>query len=85
MPDGSDKAMLSEDVGGIDMNNINVDRQGAGVDIHFDMEAIQPIIDMGIDGFTPVIINITPLNSVLPLLGLQPRREEEEFQVSSLE
>ena len=31
----------------------------------------------------PVIINIAPLPSVLPLLGLEPQRDEE-FEVSSL-
>jgi hypothetical protein len=33
---------------------------------------LQEIIDAGIDGFAPIIINITPLPSVLPLLGLDP-------------
>ncbi len=30
------------------------------------------IEEMNIEGFAPVIINISPLNSVLPLLGLDP-------------
>jgi hypothetical protein len=73
-----------EDVGGIDLNEIEVDRQGAGVDIQFDpIIKLQEIIDVGIDGFTPVIINLTPLPSVLPLLGLDPRKDEE-YEVSSL-
>ncbi len=75
----------SEDVGGIDMNRIEVDRQGVGVQIEFDPVEIQQIMDRGIDGFTPVIINIVPLPSVLPLLGLEPkRREDEEWALSSL-
>jgi len=41
------------------------------------------MIDMGITGFAPVIINITPLPSILPLLGLEPGKNEE-FEVSSL-
>jgi hypothetical protein len=65
------------------MNNINVDHQGAGVDIQFDPVAMQEIMDAGITGFAPVIINIVPLPSVLPLLGLAPQREED-FEVSSL-
>lgn len=66
------------DVGGIDFNAINVDWQGIGVvDIQFDPVEVQQIIDMGITGFTPVIINIVPLPSVLPLLGLALQREEE--------
>ena len=73
----------SSPLGGIDMNAINVDRQGGGVDIQFDPVEIQEIIDMGITGFAPVIINITPLLSVLPLLGLAPNKEEE-LEMSSL-
>ena len=73
-----------EEVGGIDMNSIDLDRQGAGVDIQFDAAELQELIDAGIDGFAPVIINITPLPSVLPLLGLEPQRKEEALEVSSL-
>ena len=62
--------------GGIDLNVIEVDRQGAGVNIQFDPVEIQEIIDAGITGFAPEIINITPLPSVLPLLGLAPHRDE---------
>src|SRR3989338_7078557 len=58
-----------EEVGGIDLNEINVERQGSGVNIQFDPAAIQPILDSGVDGlvpsevegFAPVIINITPI------------------------
>ncbi|MBI3617841.1 MAG: UTP--glucose-1-phosphate uridylyltransferase, partial [Candidatus Omnitrophica bacterium] len=73
-----------EDVGGIDMNAIDLDRKGAGVDIQFDPAELQEIIDAGIDGFAPVIINITPLPSVLPLLGLDPANKEEHLEVSAL-
>ncbi len=44
----------------------------------FDPAELQELIDLGIDGFAPVIINITPLPSVLPLLGLDPATKEEE-------
>ena len=74
--------LTDADVGGIDMNNIDVNRQGGGVSIQFDPVEAQQFIDMGITGFAPVIINITPLPSVLPLLGLAPQREEEEFELS---
>ena len=65
------------------MNTIDLGREGAGVDIQFDPTELQEIIDAGIDGFAPVIINITPLPSVLPLLGLEPQRKEDELEVSS--
>ena len=66
------------DLGGIDMNAIDLEREGVGVDIQFDPAELQEIIDAGIDGFAPVIINISPLPSVLPLLGLEPANKEEE-------
>ncbi len=72
------EATKDEKVGGIDMNSIDLDREGTGVDIQFDPAQLQEIIDAGIDGFAPVIINITPLPSILPLLGLEPQRKEEE-------
>jgi len=73
----------SSSVGGIDLNDIAVDRQGFGVDIQFDPVEMQSIIELGIDGFAPVIINLTPLPSVLPLLGLEPRKKEE-YELSQL-
>ena len=66
------------------MNAIDLSRQGAGVDIQFDAAELQELIDAGIDGFAPVIINITPLPSVLPLLGLEPANKEEDMEVSRL-
>ena len=66
------------------MNEIHVDRQGSGVDIQFSQQAIQPIIDMGIDGFAPVIINLTPISSILPMLGLAPEEKESEKELSAL-
>jgi len=67
-----------KEVGGIDFNNIAVDRQGTGVNIQFDPAKIDPVLKNRIQGFTPVIINITPLPSLLPLLGLQPEAEEAQ-------
>ncbi|OHB32144.1 MAG: hypothetical protein A2X84_03510 [Desulfuromonadaceae bacterium GWC2_58_13] len=76
-----DSSKLTEpDVGGIDMNDIDVNRQGTAVDIQFDPVEFQEMIDAGIDGFAPVIINITPLPGILPLLGLEPAHKEEDQQ-----
>jgi len=74
----------SEGVGGIDLNEIDVNRQGSGVNIQFDPVEVQQIIDAGVAGFAPVFINLTPLPSVLPLLGFAPQKEEKEVKVSSL-
>ena len=41
------------------------------------------LIDAGIDGFAPVIINITPLPSILPLLGLDPAIKEDLLELSA--
>lgn len=86
----SSPASSDDNLGGIDMNAIDLDREGAGVDIQFDPRELQKIIDAGIDGlvpsevegFAPVIINITPLPSVLPLLGLEPRKKEDVEELS---
>jgi len=74
---------LAEDLGGIDMNNIPVDRAGGRIEIQFDPVQIEHIIEQGVSGFSPVIVNFVPLPSVLPLLGLKPR-EDEEFELSQL-
>ena len=71
------------DLGGIDMNRISINHRGAGVDIQFDLIDVQTMIDMGITGLAPVIINFVPLPSILPLLGLEPKREED-FELSQV-
>lgn len=78
-----DSASLS-DVGGIDMNNIEVKKDDNGHTIQFDPVQIDSVMKNNIQGFVPVIINITPINSVLPILGLQPRKPKEEYKVSQL-
>jgi len=80
---GSQNAMrnaqsaMREDVGGIDMNNITIDRTETSNVIEFDMEAMQPLLDQNITGFAPIIIDIVPLPSVLPLLGLKEEGSQD--------
>lgn len=70
-----DKAVLVQEaaatvdnVGGIDLNEILLQRTDGTVNIEFDPAKVQAILDAGvIDGFTPVIINVTPLPVLLPL------------------
>ena len=62
---------LEKDVGGIDMNNIEIDRAGTSNEIQFDVDAMQPLLDMNITGFAPIIIDIVPLPSIMPVLGLK--------------
>lgn len=68
----------NNDLGGINMNAIEVDRQGIGVDIQFDPVQLQNILEQGVDGFAPIIIDLVPIPSILPLLGLGPAEKEEE-------
>jgi len=76
MPETNSSVNNEKDVGGIDMNTIDIDRQGGeGEGIQFDMTGMEPLLNMDIQGFTPVIIDITPINSVLPILGLADPRE----------
>jgi HEAT repeat protein len=71
--------------GGIDMNAILVDRQGAGLEFKFDPAVLDPLIRARLEKmgpadfqtFTPVIINFQPIPSILPLLGLEPAVREE--------
>ncbi|OGX60464.1 MAG: hypothetical protein A2306_09465 [Omnitrophica WOR_2 bacterium RIFOXYB2_FULL_38_16] len=80
---GTDNAQLGDpDVGGIDMNGIEVERTGSGVEIQFVPDSFDPLLKMGIDGFVPVIINVTPVNNIMMLLGLEPKREEDDIELS---
>ncbi len=69
-------------VGGIDLNDINIKHQGNSVDIQFDPVLMQEIIDNGVDGFVPVIINLIPINGIQPILGLEPSNREEKYEMS---
>jgi ankyrin repeat protein/Tfp pilus assembly protein PilF len=93
-----DQAMLTDpNVGGIDMNEIAIDRQTSTQEgeetqtIQFNMQGMEPLLNMDIQGFSPVIIDMIPINSVLPLLGLAPLEKgikygqeeaQEELQLS---
>src|SRR5262249_46279452 len=69
--DKASTATETEKVGGIDLNpallNLQIKRDGNGIPLPIEM---QPIRDMKIDGFVPLIINITPIMSVPMLLGI---------------
>ncbi len=81
-----DQAQLStsiDQVGGIDFNDIELNRQSTGVNIEFDPNALQQIFSSDIDGFKPVIMNITPVPSIFPILGLDPITKEEDQELLS--
>jgi len=78
-------ALLQQNPGGIDFNldllELEIQGRGSGFSLpdtngNFDHIHID-------EGLLPVIMNITPINSPLPLLGLE-RTEEEEYALSNL-
>ena len=53
------------EVGGVDMNNINIKGMQAGQNILFNLKGSNSILGKNIDGFKPDIIYITPVKSAL--------------------
>lgn len=73
-----DPAQLSDsEVGGIDMNNIEVKRRGAGAPIIFDPIDADFFLKEGIQSFVPVIINVTPLPNLPMFLGFETESSYE--------
>lgn len=78
--DEQDNSALSPTpVGGIDLNlegmDLQIKRDASGVPLPIEQ---QPLMDMQIDGFLPVIINITPVSNVPLMLGLGGSADTEE-------
>jgi len=87
---GADKAMLAasrrpaveevKDLGGINLNpallNLQIKRDGNGVPLPLPQ---QPIGNMKIEGFLPVIINVTPINNLPFILGIGEKQPELEL------
>ncbi len=75
---------VAEPPGGIDLNpallDLQIKRDGNGVPLPLPQ---QPIETMHIDGFLPVIINITPISNLPLVLGLDlPPQEEKPVQLT---
>ena len=77
---------MDEVPGGIDLNaghlKMNVDKATLGGVVIPVFK--QPQEDVVIDGFVPIIINVAPVNNILPLLGLGPETREEEQRISRM-
>jgi len=75
-----DEAMLGEakNMGGIDLNpminKMKIQRDGNGVALPI---AQQPIESMNVEGFLPVIINVTPIINLPRLIGLNKSEQDE--------
>jgi hypothetical protein len=71
--------------GGIDlsMSNVNwiISKDGNGVEMNIDSAMIKRIKRDGIDSLTPVIFRITPIQSIWPIIGLEPPKQEERLAV----
>ncbi len=79
-----DERQAAKDVGGIDLNpallDLQIKRDGNGVPLPLPQ---QPIETMRIDGFVPIIINITPIPNLPQFLGLDlPSQEDEPTRLS---
>jgi hypothetical protein len=57
--------------GGIDIQNIDVQRKAEGAGIKFNDDAVRAVIQNGFNGFTPVIINMTPIENPLAVMGIK--------------
>ena len=70
----------TQDVGGIDLNpallDLQIKRDSYGVPLPLNQ---QPIMEMQIEGFLPVIINVTPIHNLPLLLGLTTEEEDTDF------
>jgi len=78
-PDGKLFPIVKKTHGGIDFNsahlNLQIKRDGKGVPLPISQ---QPLEEMQIDGFLPVIINIVPVMDLPLLLGIAKQEEEEK-------
>ena len=74
-----------EDVGGINLNpallDLQIKRDANGVPLPLPR---QPIGEMHIDGFIPVIINITPVTNLPLLLGLADTEQGEDETIPAM-
>ena len=56
--------------GGIDIQNIDVSKTGTAR-IRFNDDALKQVLSRGFNGFTPVFIKMTPVESPLMALGVK--------------
>jgi fructose-1,6-bisphosphatase len=75
MPLDKDPALTAEN-GGIDFNADNLNLEQSGEEINFEFDENNNV-GTPINGLQPVIINISPLPSIYPLLGMEPHLSEE--------
>ena len=72
--------------GGIDFNakHLNLNENGEKVNFDFGTAGFENLQPDSINGLQPIIINITPLPSIYPLLGLNQPASTEKFESAKL-
>jgi len=77
--EGMDGVYKKNPFGGIDLTrkalNLQIKRDGKGIPLPIDQ---QPIENMNIEGFFPVIINVTPVPSLPMLIGLKDLPDDRQ-------
>ena len=72
----SDANTTTDNVGGINLDrellNLQIKRDGQGIPLPLNQ---QPIFEMNIEGFAPIIINVTPIPNLPLMLGLIDRND----------
>ncbi len=69
-PGPEDRAQLGKAPGGIDLNQIKVNRTGKTINVQFDQALLSELEQGGFEGFTPVIESMTHISSPFQLLGV---------------
>lgn len=88
VPDPLDGQARPEDFtkGGIDLNpanlKIEINKENGGVNVEFDPKLLEEIRQQGIEGFIPVIINVQPMESALPLFS--QNKNESQLEISHI-
>ena len=74
-----------DNYGGIDLNpanlKIEINKESGGVNVQYDPALIEQLRQKGVDGFTPFIINMQSIPSVIPLLS---ESHSEQTPVSNI-
>jgi len=76
-----DPAMLN--YGGIDLNQINVNRVGKIINVQFDPAQLNELEQSNFKGFTPVITGFQYIQSPFPLLGINEPAQKSEVLVKT--
>ena len=65
-----DAGMVTNQVGGIDLNQINIKDQGQLIKVQFDAAELHELMQGGFEGFIPMIEDFQYIKSPFPLLGV---------------